>query len=336
MLVPCHGPRLTVSAATRSLTRTFVEDIVSQPLPQPFRRLSIATAVASLALAAIGGAVRATDSGLACPTWPGCFTAGDFVPPADLNVWLEHTPRLAAGVVGSMIAGQLLWVLARFRHHMAILWGTVAAAVLVVAQALLGAVVVLLQLRAELVTAHLAMAMALVGLLVFLAVAATGPVPRPGPLSRVAIAAAAITYLQILVRGHTSGTGSGLAYADRPLLGLFALTPVGGEPEAFNVLHRVLALAVAAAVMVLAARARRSGATGWVARLPRIAAWLVTLQIALGIANLATGLSFVTVIPHLAVATWIWAALVLEALLAARVASAAPSEPPRVSVGAAP
>jgi heme A synthase len=56
--------------------------------------------------------------------------------------------------------------------------------------------------------------------------------------------------------------------------------------------------------------------------LPRIAAWLVVLQIAIGVGNLATGLSFVTVIPHLAVASWIWAVLVLTTVLAWRATAA--------------
>jgi cytochrome c oxidase assembly protein subunit 15 len=311
------------------------EDVVVQPYPQSFRRLSIATAVASLVLVAVGGAVRATDSGLACPTWPGCFTAGDFIPPADLNVWLEHTHRLVAGVVAIMIAAQLVWVLARFRDRRAVLWASVAASVLVIAQALLGAVVVLLKLRAELVTAHLGMAMALVGLLLYLAVlTAPGTAFRPDRLTWTAAAAAAVTYAQILVGGHTSGTASGLVYADRPLLGVFSLTPLATEQQVFNVLHRVLALWVVAAVMIVADRARRDGATGWAAGLPRVAAWLVGLQIVVGVANLASGLSFVTVIPHLAIASWTWAALVLEALLAARTPAASAVEPAPTAVGA--
>jgi heme A synthase len=301
----------------------------------PFRRLTIATVVASLALVAIGGAVRATGSGLACPTWPGCFAPGDFVPPTGLNVWLEHSHRLLAGLVGLMIAAQLGWALTRFRDRPVIVRTAAAAAVLVVAQALLGAVVVLLQLRAELVTAHLGLAMALVGVLLYLAVAATGGATwsrgAASPMARTAAAVAGITYLQILVGGHTSGVGSGLVYADGPALGLFAVSPIGGEAAAFNVAHRGLAVLVLVAVTVLAVRVRRSSATGWVARLPQIAVSLVALQILTGVANLASGLSFVTVIPHLAVASWLWAVLVLETLLAARAPSSSDAEPIRAA-----
>ncbi|MGH8887884.1 MAG: COX15/CtaA family protein [Egibacteraceae bacterium] len=308
----------------------------SPRLPAPFRRLTVATVIVSLVLVAVGGVVRATDSGLACPTWPGCLSVGDFVPPAELHVWIEHTHRLVAGVLLVMIAAQLGWAWMRFRSRPEILWSAGIAAALVLAQAALGAIVVLLRLRAELVTAHLGLAMALIGVLLFLAVAAARPsVAGISPLARTAAVVAGIAYVQILLGGHMSGKGTGLAYVQRPLLGVFALGPVQGEAEAVNVAHRVLAVVLVGGVMALAATARRAGAAGWPLRLPRIAAWLVTIQVALGIANLASRLSFLAVIPHLAVASWLWAALVLEALLASRTATAQPAEPARTAVGAA-
>ena len=287
------------------------------------QRLAIVTVVVSLLLVAVGGAVRATDSGLACPTWPGCFSAGDFLPPPGLNVWLEHSHRLVAGVVGLLVAAQLVWALLRFRHARGIVWPAFVAAVAVVVQAGLGALVVMNLLRAELVTAHLGMAMLVVACLLLVAVnAAPADAARDGDrgFARTAAAVSGVTLLQILVGGQVTGTAAGLAFVGPgfPFLGIVSFAPVDSPPAAYNIAHRVLAVAVAAAVMMLVARARRSGQTGWVLRLPRIAAWLVVFQILLGVANLATSLSFLTVIPHLAVASWIWATLVLTTLLAYR------------------
>ena len=292
-----------------------------------FQRLAVATMLASLVLVAVGGAVRATDSGLACPTWPGCFSAGDFVPALNLNVWLEHSHRLIAGIVGIMIAAQLVWALARYRRDPWIVWPALAAAVAVVVQAGLGALVVLNLLRAELVTAHLGMGMLVVACLITVAVSATAPhrdrsdIPPPRlRLARTSLAVTALTLVQILVGGHVTGIGAGLAFVgdEFPFLGLVSFTPMATGQQAFNVLHRVLAVVLAAAVMHLAARARRAGESGWLLRLPRIAAALVVVQILLGVANLASGLSFLSVIPHLAVASWLWAVLVTTTLLVYR------------------
>lgn len=290
------------------------------------RRLTTATAATTLVLIAVGGAVRATDSGLACPTWPGCFTAGDFVPPADLNVWLEHTHRLVAGVVGLLIAAQLLVVLLRHRGERDLLWPAVAAAVAVNVQALLGALVVWNLLRAELVTAHLGLGSAVLALQLWMAVAARrGPVPVDGrragwrPAARSMAAVAVLVYVQMLVGAHVSGVGSGLAYVDQPALGVAAVAPITGEGDAFNVAHRVLALVVAGVVMDLLRRLRRTeGLESTPVRLVRAATWLVVVQIALGVANLASDLSFVTVIPHLAVASWMWSVLLVAAFLLQR------------------
>ena len=289
-----------------------------------FPRLASVTAVLALLLVAVGGAVRATDSGLACPTWPGCFSAGDFLPPAGLNVWLEHSHRLIAGVVGILVAIQALWALRRFRHRAWLVWPAVVAAVAVVVQALLGALVVLHLLRAELVTAHLGLGMLVVGCLLLIAVNARSA-PAEGAVgdrrfTRAATAVSFLTLVQILVGGHVTGVGAGLAYTrpGAPLWGALDATPVLTGQQAYNLTHLVLAVLVAAAVMWLIVVARRTGQTGWTLRLPRIAAWLVVLQIAIGVGNLATELSFLTVIPHLAVASWIWAALVVTTVQAYR------------------
>lgn len=309
----------------------------SEPSPTAFRTAAVATTVAALLLVAVGGAVRATDSGLACPDWPKCY--GLWIPPADLNIWLEHSHRLVAGVVGLMTLGLALWTAGRHRRP-DLLWPALGALVLVTAQAGLGALVVLHLLRAELVTAHLGMAMAVVACLVYLSVNATlRRTPRDRRarpdlrFARANAAVAGLTYLQILVGGHVTGIGAGLAFdlEGFPLFGGSVLPPIGSEREAFHVAHRFLALALAGAVVwlcvfavrhrgLLAADGLWTARHRWLVRLPMWAATLVGVQIMLGVANIADQLSFVTVIPHLTVASWIWALLVLSTTLAHRLA----------------
>lgn len=311
--------------------------VPDDPSTRGFRRLAVVTAGLALVLIAIGGLVRATDSGLACPDWPRCY--GMWVPPGDLNIWIEHTHRLVAGVVAILI-----WVLAiqavrthRRRHD--VLVPVLLAWVLVHVQALLGALVVWHLLKAELVTAHLGMAMVVVGCLITAAAAVNVPAGRSAwtPMAKACGAVAALTFAQILVGGHVTGIGASLVYTDFPTMGGTMLPDVASEQEAFHVLHRALAFLLLGAVTWLCARAARfrkeieaagalTPAQRLVVRLPMWAATLVVVQICLGVANLWSRASYLTVTPHLAVASWIWSVLVLATVLARRVPAAAREE----------
>ena len=104
-----------------------------------FRRLAVATIAATFVLIAVGGLVRATDSGLGCPDWPRCF--GRLVPPAEFHAWVEHSHRLVASVVMALVA----WlVVAAFRtgQDRVVRQASVAALLLVLALAMIGAFVV--------------------------------------------------------------------------------------------------------------------------------------------------------------------------------------------------
>lgn len=295
-----------------------------------FRRLAVVAAITSLVVIAIGGATRATDSGLACPTWPGCFSGGDFLPPVDvsavdglgrsvsgINVWLEHSHRLVAGVLGLMVAALLVWVLARHRRTPGLLWPVVGAAVAVNVQALLGALVVWNLVKVELVTTHLGLGTATMALLVYVAARSQGPLRRPSRSERLvrmwrfAAVVTGVLWLQILVGGHLTGVMGGLAFVNDPALGLFSIGPITMEPEAVNVVHRYLGFVVAGLAMATAGRMRRAGIGGAAQAWARVAASLTGLQVLLGVANLWSSLSFLSVIPHLAVASWILAAMVM-------------------------
>jgi heme o synthase len=291
-----------------------------------FRRLAVVTIAATFVLIAVGGLVRATDSGLGCPDWPRCF--GRLVPPAELHAWIEHSHRLVASVVMALVA---LMVVAAWRtgQDRAVRLGSVAALVLVLAQAVIGAFVVWWKLEAESVTLHLATALALVALLIFIGFRSRWPADRSRRQAqdrrfvRLVAAGAGLTYLQMLIGSTVTGYHAGLAY---PLDVL--LPDLGPGVARIQLAHRAMAMVVGAVVVAIWLAARRSQrAHPTVTRLAGYAAGLVAVQIGLGVANVANRLSALTVVPHLAVGALLWGTLVALLLHADRFAGTPGRDP---------
>ncbi|HKJ36875.1 MAG TPA: COX15/CtaA family protein [Solirubrobacterales bacterium] len=121
--------------------------------------------VAVIALAALvlivftGAAVRLTGSGLGCPDWPRCY--GRVIAPVEFHALIEYGNRLLTGFVGfAVIAASVLAFRRRpFRRHLAIIGALLPLGV--IAQAILGAIVVASHLAPELVIGHFILSMLL-------------------------------------------------------------------------------------------------------------------------------------------------------------------------------
>ncbi len=283
-----------------------------------FQRLATATVAATFLLVVIGVAVRATDSGLACPHWPGCFE-GQFLPGLDAGyqVWTEWLHRTVAALIGVLIIGLAVLAVVDHRDRRSILWPSIAAVLLVGFQAWLGRETVRLGNTGESVTAHLAAAMALVGLLVYVLVRSSYPAhPAGGGSQRftlLAAFAAAATFGVLLFGANVTARDAGLVFPDWPLMN-GSLVPVAPDDRSdlaalygAHALHRYVAavvLAILAAVTWVAWRARRTQ--------PRLAglalAILVTyaVQVAVGALQVATLLAAWTQTLHVALGALIW------------------------------
>src|SRR6476646_10664054 len=139
-----------------------------------FRRLADLTAVVTFLLIIVGGVVRVSESGLGCGPggsgtkgWPLC--GGAVIPlVGDENRLIEFSHRLLATVVVILI-GLLCWTAYRnLRNRPWAFRGSIAAGILVLAQAGLGGLTVEHSLAEELVAAHLGTAMLLLALLLWL------------------------------------------------------------------------------------------------------------------------------------------------------------------------
>src|ERR671914_1531007 len=102
------------------------------------RSLALATAVATIALFAIGGLVRGTGSGLGCSTWPAC-EPGRLFPSGTVHSLIEFTHRTMAFLVIVLTVLTAIAAIREARHRPGLLWPAVLASPLVLAQAGLGA-----------------------------------------------------------------------------------------------------------------------------------------------------------------------------------------------------
>ena len=273
--------------------------------------------MATLALVTIGGLVRATKSGLGCGTdWPHC--SGKLLPALENRaVIIEFSHRVAASIVVILLAALVVSAWRLRGDSPQLLWASIAAFGTVVFQALLGAVVVKLELEAVSVVLHLGTAMALVGVLVYVTLSALrvhdgmGSVADAGVARRASFAAAGVLVL-LMVGSYVGGTpGAGLAFGDWPLMGGRLIPDLSSEPGALHFVHRALAVLVGAVVAVVGVGIiRRKADLPLQARLAHVALGLFALEILIGAANVWTRLNAVVVTAHLLVGALIWASLV--------------------------
>ncbi|HWH24935.1 MAG TPA: COX15/CtaA family protein, partial [Candidatus Limnocylindria bacterium] len=306
-----------------------------------FRRLALATAVVTYGLVVIGAIVRSTGSGMGCPDWPTCY--GAWIPPlGDNAAWIEWTHRTVAAVVGLMVLAMAVLVVARreLRVVRTLLWPTIAAVVLVAFQAWLGKITVETNNAGEWVTAHLAAALVLLGLLTFVAVRAHQPalLPVRGASQRLTLLlafAAASVYALMLFGAHVTATGAGLVFSDWPLFnGVlvpdWSATPLVADLQMSHFLHRFVALIVAFVVAAAAWatwRAARRDAPGGQVLLALVgsAAALYGVQVIVGALQITTQLAPWAVALHLSIGAAIWALMISAvwvAWFAARTAGA--------------
>ena len=278
-----------------------------------FQKLAAATVATTFLLVVIGVVVRATDSGLGCPDWPLCH--GQVLPAlGDTHAWIEWTHRGVASLIGFLVLGLAFLAVRDYRGQPSILWPSLAAIALVGFQAWLGAETVRLGNSGASVTAHLASAMALLALLVYILARSFYParIGGRGSSQRFTLLAAfgAVTTFALLLFGsQVTATDAALVFPDWPLMGgtfFPPLTPLT-TPQ---VLHRWVAVVVGLIVVgvaIVAWRTQRRNPA--VVRLALLAAVLFPVQAVIGGLQVLTRLDPWTQTLHLALGAFIWGAM---------------------------
>ncbi len=279
-----------------------------------FQKLAAATLAMTFALITIGVVVRSTGSGLGCPDWPFCY--GQLIPPLDdPKAWIEWIHRTVAALIGLMVLGVAALAFLDHRDRRSILWPSVGAVLLVGFQAWLGRETVRLGNSGESVTAHLAAAMSVLGLLVFILARSFYParIGGRGASQRFTILAAfgtLATFALLLFGSNVTATDSALVFPDWPLMGGSAFPPLTDVTSA-QVLHRWVAVVVGVIVLGIAHVGWRLQPRNRVIRtLALTVGVLFPVQAVVGGLQVLTQLASWAQTLHLALGAIIWGALV--------------------------
>ena len=291
-----------------------------------FRRLAVATAVATYLLIVWGGIVRVTGSGNGCGTqdqWPLCH--GSLLPAWQLQTLIEFTHRWIASICTILVVVLTLAAWRWQRRHRRIVVATTIAAALFVVQIALGALAVEFNLPGGVVMIHLANALLLFAVLIYVAVVACTvgtPVRAPSlpaalmpSVQRPVVIAVVATYLVALSGAFVVETGSGSGCGSWPLCGSGFSLP-SGQPATINVAHRLVALVVVVllgGLMALIARGRRGDRAVGIAVIA--VNLLLVLQVAAGALVVLLGLPAWVRGLHIALASLLWGSVVAVAAL---------------------
>ena len=298
-----------------------------------YRRLALATVTATFVLIVVGGIVRVSDSGLGCGPggsglhgWPLC--RGDVVPGTQVHAIVEYTHRTAASVVALLWLGLAVMAWRRYRSLRLV---TTAGFGLVVAQGLLGALVVDKNLQEGLVAGHLGLAMLLFALSIYVLRAVRGagaPLRVPGRFRALAFGAQAALFGAIVAGGYMAGSekeGLAIWAKTQHLRGAhyagahFAcghqfptcnggFLPFGSKLVNIHLTHRVFVYLTTILVIALVVAVVRRRPSESMVRAAWIASGLLALQVLLGALNVWLGDEYAAlVVAHLTTATLLWA-----------------------------
>ena len=287
-----------------------------------FRTVTLLSLVAAIAQVTLGGIVRVTGSGDACPDWPLCH--GQLIPPLDYHTMLEYTHRLSATVVAVLIVASLILAWRGYRTNRMALLSTSAGTILVIAAAILGGLTVLSGLEwwvrlihlfiAELVVASMAVAWLSSGRADRPADADPADLPSirfDRPLMWATLAA---LLGMILYGSYMVGTGYGSSCPSWPMCRGWGVPD--GLAYHVHMGHRYLVIVVAALLGGACLAAWRRGAVYRGLRLLAAhAAGFFVIEILVGAFTVWLGFTAAFKSLHLTVATLIWAAAVLLAAI---------------------
>jgi cytochrome c oxidase assembly protein subunit 15 len=283
---------------------------VLSPTPTSMRRIALAGVVANAGIIMTGAAVRLSKSGLGCPDWPNCTRSSLVAAPTRgdpmVHTWIEFGNRTLTAAV--MVVAVAVFVAAwQFRpggrRRRDLVWLAAAQPIGVLAQAVLGGIVVLTKLSPAWVSVHFLVSIAAVGAAVLLNVRCaegTGPARSLVRIDQRLMARGLVVLVAVMLAAGTVVTGTG------PLAGAGNVPryhlPLSGVTQ----LHADIGWMMGMLAVVLAASLRLTGAPRKAARLGWLMFFLVGAQGAIGYAQYFSGLPAGLVWVHVSDSVLIW------------------------------
>jgi len=189
--------------------------------PVALRRLALVSVIVNVGIVVTGGAVRLTNSGLGCPTWPAC-SGSDPLPTHEFGIHkaVEFSNRMLTFVVAAALA---LTLIAAWRQRTEVRLALLAF-LGVPAQAVLGGIVVLTNLNPWLVAPHFLLSAVIIAITFLLWTRLTGvaAVPAAPAVVWLARGLAGVTGLVLVLGTVVTGTG-----------------PHAGDPDKNGRIHRI-------------------------------------------------------------------------------------------------
>ena len=264
-------------------------------VPAAFYNVMRVLLVLIVLLMALGAGVRTMNAGLSCPDWPLCF--GKVIPEFHVGVWFEFVHRAYAGLVSLLFLGTAVYAIWSPVLPRAVKVAAVCGIGALMMQIVMGALTVLLLVKAVIVTGHLICATLFYMSVLAMYFYAKPNIVRndkaaPVILSRSTGFFAVATFLQLVVGGFVASTYAGSVCVDWPLCnGVWVPTWRGAI--GLQITHRFIAyfltvslLAYAIVIQTLQKREAKTWMTHQILLLSRVSAGLVILQMGVGIANL--------------------------------------------------
>jgi heme a synthase len=273
--------------------------------PSLGHRLNVVALVLTALIVATGGAVRLTDSGLGCSNWPEC-TAGHLTPALQVHGLIEFGNRLVTVVLVIAVAAAFLGAVFRSPRRRDLVWLSGGLVAGVLAQAVIGGVVVYTKLNPYVVMVHFYATMLLLVDAVVL-VHRSGRDYSPGsarllvPRPLIRLFYGMLALLAVVVAAGTATTGAGPHAGDAQGQEVARRLPVSLRDMAE--LHSSLALLLVGVTIGLVVGLHMGDVPERVRRAGRVLLAVLVAQAAVGYTQYFTHLPALLVEVHLVGAT---------------------------------